>query len=1296
MRAITSKTKRTISSNSSHSGSSGTELSRRPQAPPISPPTTVELNGIPIHFPFQPYKCQEDYMEKVLDALLRSENALLESPTGTGKTLCLLCSTLAWQRQEARRRDRKTDENGKPVAFRTPTIIYASRTHSQLSQVIRELRNTRYRPKHAVLGSREHMCVNPKVKKAHSTATDINHDCSRLGKDRKCSYRNRLDGFEPPNEERGSCLSGAQQVRDMEELVAMGKDRKVCPFYYTRDLVADAELILLPYNYLFDRDARTTTLADIPWDNSVVIFDEAHNLESFASDSASFDLTTTDIGGCLGEIQRAINYKQLLGEEAGGAINLENVAKLKTIFLSFEEYLLNTLSQQTSAYKGEFMMEIFQKGAGINHTNHELFIKEVQKLTEIFLELGGGSNRGGAPRLEFFVRCVKQVFGEATEARCLAKAQSYRVHVTPTQAIRTKPGNETTPGRTISYWCFAPSEAMRELANLKVRSILVTSGTLSPLESYALELDLPFPHRLENPHIIPDDQIHVRVVGKGVSNQVLTSSYQRRQDSEYYTEMINTLVSLAKVIPGGMLVFFPSYGVMEASMERWGGPAGNSSRDNGGQAQGSFFAARKKKQTSGPRYSFPYAPHTYAAHTSTLTPWQRLLGCKAVVVEPKSTAELPDAIAEFHKYLNMPKSKGVVLFGVCRGKISEGIDFAHDMCRAVVITGLPFAPSFDPKVKMKREFLDKAWATHRQKASTEGGFGAISNKSSSSLSGNEWYTQQAHRAVNQAIGRVIRNKNDYGAVLLLDNRFGLPGNQSGLSKWVRPHILPDEGIGKAIGSLVSFYKQAAAKADQRAKTEAALPVPNPISQILKYESDNEDGKENNDDLDITRVAVVGKGALGKSKSSNNDDKGESKSVQCQSFITPDNIIAKMDTKSSEGYEKATRAIEGTPTTPAKHMERIEPSEAGRTGKSQLHSSPTPAKRFFSLVQSRMSPPEQSVIKKAVVAMKPLTGKEHRRPFLREASEIIKIILRYDPFDGKSRNSTPEMLELLLQLLPSHFRDDTKKWTMAIVFDNSPFCNLIKNNFTDLNIYKGHRVNVIRMLLQLWFKDESGSYLPTASFLSFLERLLSTLTSPSLIQQLHKFSRSLVPTEIHSSINAFFEHKLFAIKVGRMKAQEKATDGEAGIEVARFCPRPFTTPLSGDNTDANVDIKKERSSEGQAISGEVAADPSVAKRPNPYKKSQSPSQENASNQEPPTKVRRSLQSMIANQGKGKTSSPMDMVQKVVKVSESDTFIGNTSSRVRRIKSNTPESCQCAICESSLTEESLALVVFKKDR
>lgn len=43
---------------------------------------------------------------------------------------------------------------------------------------------------------------------------------------------------------------------------------------------------------------------------------------------------------------------------------------------------------------------------------------------------------------------------------------------------------------------------MEELKALGVRSILLASGTLAPLPSFAAELRLPFKQRLENPHVI--------------------------------------------------------------------------------------------------------------------------------------------------------------------------------------------------------------------------------------------------------------------------------------------------------------------------------------------------------------------------------------------------------------------------------------------------------------------------------------------------------------------------------------------------------------------------------------------------------------------------------------------------------------------------------------------------------------------------------------------------------------------------------------------------------------------------
>lgn len=74
------------------------------------------------------------------------------------------------------------------------------------------------------------------------------------------------------------------------------------------------------------------------------------------------------------------------------------------------------------------------------------------------------------------------------------------------------------------------------------------------------------------------------------------------------------------------------------------------------------------------------------------------------------------------------------------------------------------------------------------------------------ISGNEWYQQQALRAVNQAIGRVIRHRNDYGAILLCDERFGNPSIISQLSAWIRNYVKVYQNFGEVQTRLTKFFK----------------------------------------------------------------------------------------------------------------------------------------------------------------------------------------------------------------------------------------------------------------------------------------------------------------------------------------------------------------------------------------------------------------------------------------------------------------------------------------------------------
>jgi Rad3-related DNA helicase len=50
---------------------------------------------------------------------------------------------------------------------------------------------------------------------------------------------------------------------------------------------------------------------------------------------------------------------------------------------------------------------------------------------------------------------------------------------------------------------------------------------------------------------------------------------------------------------------------------------------------------------------------------------------------------------------------GAVMMGVCRGKLSEGIDFSDEAARCVVVFGIPYPNYADVKVVVKRQYLDE-------------------------------------------------------------------------------------------------------------------------------------------------------------------------------------------------------------------------------------------------------------------------------------------------------------------------------------------------------------------------------------------------------------------------------------------------------------------------------------------------------------------------------------------------------------------------------------------------------------
>ncbi|TVY89101.1 ATP-dependent DNA helicase, partial [Lachnellula willkommii] len=367
----------------------------------------VTIHKIDFHHPYTPYDIQETFMSTVYQVLEDGKVGILESPTGTGKSLSLICGSLTWLRDHKRKtfeegldwgpndsnspqwlieqtkarkrremlrsredmearlakirakekaqkdrylkgdhqvKKRKTDaeasgKDGDEVQFvlddydsdqeqqstkegslysaktlelmeqlgmgssiakeeeeeveEETKIFYCSRTHSQLTQFINELRRVNFPPafpeeklskepqiedlKHLTLGSRKNLCINPKVNKLGSVAA-INERCSELqqsstAKEHKCVFLPNKENQALVNTFRDHALA---TLRDIEDLGALGKEIGVCPYYASRAAIKPAEIVTLPYPLLLQKSAREAL--GISLKGHVVIIDEAHNL----------------------------------------------------------------------------------------------------------------------------------------------------------------------------------------------------------------------------------------------------------------------------------------------------------------------------------------------------------------------------------------------------------------------------------------------------------------------------------------------------------------------------------------------------------------------------------------------------------------------------------------------------------------------------------------------------------------------------------------------------------------------------------------------------------------------------------------------------------------------------------------------------------------------------------------------------------------------------------------------------------------------------------------------------------
>jgi len=237
----------------------------------------------PLLFPYRYRPYQRELVELVAAAVQEERHLVLQSATGTGKTVSALAGVLGVVRASPKR------------------VLYLTRTIAQEDQVMRELRaiSKLERTAGVALQGRMHTCLliaSGETGEPPGTPEELSRFCGA----RKARV---LEG------EQGACRFYAELLhRDLtpifrhlrealptaEEFVAYCRERGLCPYEAVKLFAQEAKVVAAPYVFFFSPFIRRALLdwMGAELGDLVLILDEAHNLPEYCRELQSLRLSS--------------------------------------------------------------------------------------------------------------------------------------------------------------------------------------------------------------------------------------------------------------------------------------------------------------------------------------------------------------------------------------------------------------------------------------------------------------------------------------------------------------------------------------------------------------------------------------------------------------------------------------------------------------------------------------------------------------------------------------------------------------------------------------------------------------------------------------------------------------------------------------------------------------------------------------------------------------------------------------------------------------------------------------------
>lgn len=171
---------------------------------------------------------------------------------------------------------------------------------------MKEMKKTAYRGfKATVIASRDQLCIHPGLR--HKSNTDKILMCkSMMSEHAEDGIRSDCRYYQNYDELKSELDSVVPDITDIEDLGSIvGNQHECCPYFFAKRKSADSDIVFIPYVYLIDPIIRKAYEIDLK--QSIIILDEAHNVNRVCEDSASTSIKDSEITAAIRNLNLVIS-----------------------------------------------------------------------------------------------------------------------------------------------------------------------------------------------------------------------------------------------------------------------------------------------------------------------------------------------------------------------------------------------------------------------------------------------------------------------------------------------------------------------------------------------------------------------------------------------------------------------------------------------------------------------------------------------------------------------------------------------------------------------------------------------------------------------------------------------------------------------------------------------------------------------------------------------------------------------------------------------------------------------------